>query len=168
MHPWMKRLLSAALAAGIFAPAFARAADPVDVTLEARRVVARPGAHEALEPGDLARPGDVIEYRATYRNSGEAPVKRLAATLPIPGGMSYLPRSAHPGRVLASVDGKAFAPVPLKRRVRMADGREVEREVPASEYRYLRWPLGALDARAQQTVRARVRVNAGTEVAARR
>jgi hypothetical protein len=34
------------------------------------------------------------------------------------------------------------------------------RDVPTSEYRWLRWTLGSLEGNGQETVRARVRVNA--------
>jgi hypothetical protein len=72
--------------------------------------------------------------------------------------MQYLPRTAQPTVVLASLDGKSFAPVPLKRKVRLADGREVTREIPTTEYRWLRWTIGSLDAKSDETVRARMRV----------
>jgi hypothetical protein len=34
------------------------------------------------------------------------------------------------------------------------------RDVPTSEYRWLRWTLGSLEGKGQEAVRARVRVNA--------
>jgi hypothetical protein len=86
-------------------------------------------------------------------------VKELAATLPVPRGMEFLPRTAAPEPILASLDGKTFEPVPLQRRVRLANGREVTRDVPAAEYRFLRWSLGTLGARETRTVAARVRVS---------
>ena len=63
-------------------------------------------------------------------------MNKLVATLPIPEGLEYLPKTVRPAPALASLDGKTFAPMPLKRKVRLADGREVEREVAASEYRF--------------------------------
>ena len=158
MHSTLKRCLAlAALALAALAPA-ALAAGDVAVNLSAKRVIATPGGKESFAPGDKARPGDVLEYRATYRNTSNARVTRLAATLPIPQGMEYVPGTAAPAPGLASLDGKTFQPLPLTRRVRLADGREAVREVPASEYRWLRWTLGSLDARAERMVKARVRV----------
>jgi hypothetical protein len=88
----------------------------------------------------------------------------LEATLPIPRGTHYIAGSATPRRVEASLDGHTFAPVPLTRQVRLPDGRTVTREVPASEYVALRWSLGALPAKQERAVTARVRIQS-TEVA---
>lgn len=166
-QPTLQRRLVAALALGVLlTPAFARASGDVSVILTARRITVVDGK-ETKSPAEQARPGDVIEYRAEYRNDGAAPVKQLAATLPVPNGMEYLPRTAAPQTLLASLDGAKFEPVPLKRRVRLADGREVTREVPPSEYRYLRWTLGTLGQRQSREVTARVRVSPLQMAAAR-
>jgi uncharacterized repeat protein (TIGR01451 family) len=143
-------------AALVAAPALAEG--DVQVALVAQRVTAQPGKGEILGPADQAKPGDVIEYRATYRNEGQGAVRQLEATLPVPPGTEYLPRTAKPAAVTASLDGKTFESLPLKRTVRLPDGREVQREVPVSEYRWLRWTIGSLAARSAETVRARVRV----------
>ena len=158
-HPSLQRRLAAAMVLGVLlAPAMARATGDVSVRLTAQRVSVVDGK-ETKSAAEQARPGDVIEYRAEYKNDGSAPVKQLAATLPVPNGMEYLPRTAAPQALHASFDGKTFAPVPLKRRFRLADGREVLRDVPPSEYRYLRWSLGTLGAKQTRAVAARVRVS---------
>lgn len=159
MHRFLQRRLVAALAFGVLlAPAFAHAAGDVSVALTAQRVTVVDGK-ETRQSAEQARPGDVIEYRAEYRNTGDAAVKQLAATLPIPNGMAYLPSTAAPQSLQASLDGKTFENVPLKRRVKLPNGREVVREVPTSEYRYLRWALGTLDVGQSRTVAARVQVS---------
>jgi uncharacterized repeat protein (TIGR01451 family) len=168
MHGWIRRFVAAATVAATAATAtalVARADGDVAVALAAQRVVTQSGGREALASAEQAKPGDVIEYRATYHNSGAAGVRQLAATLPIPAGSEYIARSASPAPSLASLDGHTYSALPLKRRVRLADGREVMQEVPAREYRSLRWTLGNLPARGERTVRARVRVE-GTPVAA--
>ena len=58
-----------------------------------------------------------------------------------------------------AADGKSFAPVPLTRRVKLAGGKTVVREVPAAEYRALRWSIGSLAANSTRTVGARMRVS---------
>lgn len=153
----IQRLAIALVALGALAPATAFGAGDVTVSLTAHRVT-QSGGREVLASAERAKPGEVLEYRATYRNDGRQPVTRLEATLPIPAGVEYLGSSALPARVQASLDGRRFAPVPLTRKVRTADGREVVREIPASEYRWLRWTLGTLDAREAREVVARVRV----------
>ena len=168
MHGWIKRFVAAGtVAAGvtlavIVSAGWAHAAGDVVVTLAAQRVTADAGGKETLASADQAKPGDVIEYRATYHNAGAANAHELAATLPIPAGSEYIARSASPAPALASLDGRTFSPLPLKRRVHLADGRDVTEEVPASEYRSLRWTLGTLPARGERTVKARVRLQGGS------
>lgn len=133
----------------------AAAEGDVTVVLSAARVVAGEHGAEQLVTTDAVHPGDVLEYRATYSNQGEDPVRGLAATLPIPVGMVYLPTAAVE-RIEASTDGVRFAPVPLTREVVGPDGRLRTEPVPASEYRALRWQLGELAANASRSVAARV------------
>lgn len=160
----MRTFAIAMVAAAISAPAPAFAEGDVHVALTAQRVTIAQGK-EVLVSAEKARPGDVIEYRAVYKNSGRAAVRELDATLPVPNGLEYLPKTAAPAVVLASLDGRTFAPVPLVRKTRTADGREEIREVPLAEYRALRWPIGTLAAKESRTVRARMRVAPLTSVA---
>lgn len=155
LRPTQLRLVAAVALGVLFAPAVVRASGDVSVVLTARRIAVVDGK-ETFTSADQASPGDVIEYRAAYTNGGTAPVRQLAATIPVPKGMQYVARTGAPQ--MASLDGKAFEAIPLKRRVRLADGREVVREVPATEYRWLRWSLGTLAPRQSQTVTVRVQV----------
>jgi len=158
MSQHLKRTIAIVIVAvAAFAPALAFADGDVRVALVSQRVTLVKGK-EVLVSAEKARPGDVIEYRAVYRNDGSAPVRELDATLPVPNGLEYLPKTAAPAVVLASTDGRTFATVPLVRKTRTADGREVVREVPLSEYRALRWSIGTLAAKEARTVRARMRV----------
>ncbi len=166
MFQHLKRALAFAIVAAAFsAPATAFADGGVRVALSSQRVTIVEGK-EVLVSADKARPGDVIEYRAVYRNDGRTAVRELDATLPVPNGLEYLPKTAAPAVVLASTDGRTFAPVPLVRTVRTTDGREVVREVPLAEYRALRWSIGTLAAKESRTVRARMRVAPLASVAA--
>lgn len=158
MHAFLRRSLVLTLVTvASFAPALVFASSPVTVALTAQRVTVENG-RESLGSAAAARPGEVLQYRAVYRNDGTTSVRSLMATLPIPAGLEYLPRTAAPAVVLASVDGTTYAPVPLVRRVRTADGREVVREIPPSEYRFLRWSIGTLSPKESRTVVARARV----------
>jgi uncharacterized repeat protein (TIGR01451 family) len=121
--------------------------------------VQQPGGQESLRPADHAKPGDVVDYQVTYSNTSAATVNSVYATLPIPAGsMVYLPTSARPSNVTASIDGKNFAPPPLQRMVKRADGSLVAEDTPISEYRFLRWDLGALGAGKSAVVSARMQV----------
>lgn len=119
--------------------AHAQSANEVSSTLTVNHVVAQPDGKEVSEPAKTAKPGDVLEYIAEYRNSGSGTAKKLEATLPIPLGTEYIPNSANPAGALASVDGTIFEPAPLKRKVKQADGTLVEQPVPLAEYRFIRW-----------------------------
>ncbi len=156
MHRSIRSPLALACVLAAFAaPAFA--AGDVTVELTANRVTKAQG-RDVLSAAEQARPGDVIQYRALYRNAGKGAARGLLATIPIPRGTHYVPGTANPKRVEASLNGRTFAPVPLTRKVRTADGRTVTREVPPEEYVALRWSLGALPAQTAREVAARVRI----------
>jgi uncharacterized repeat protein (TIGR01451 family) len=130
---------------------------PIDVRLESRKVIPAAEGKESFAPATTAKPGDVIEYVATYRNTARQPISGLEATIPIPGNTEFIPGSARPDSAKASVDSRSWADMPLKRKVRR-DGREVDEQVAVREYRYLRWFPGELGADKSMTFTARVRV----------
>jgi uncharacterized repeat protein (TIGR01451 family) len=132
----------------------------VQVRLTAHRIMKDAKGAETFQVAEQIKPGETVEYRAVYHNEGEAGVEKLIATLPIPAGTEFVAGTASPAGALASLDGKTYSAMPLKRKVRLSDGREVERDVPAAEYRFLRWTLGSLGSRKESTVRTRVRVTA--------
>lgn len=110
-----------------------------------------------------ALPGDTIEYQVTYRNGAATPARDVMATLPVPkGGMAYVAGSAAPAKVMASLDGKQYAPVPLTRTVER-DGKQVTETVPAAEYRFLRWQLGELAPGRSATVSSRMRLDGASK-----
>ncbi|HEX8835160.1 MAG TPA: hypothetical protein VF719_13210 [Abditibacteriaceae bacterium] len=129
-----------------------------DVTseLKAYRIVEKGGAEQRLSAERIA-PGETLEYEAHYRNTGKRDVRALQATLPIPASLVYVAGSATPG-ARASVDGTNFAGMPLKRRVKNADGTFKIVDVPLSQYRYLRWTIGSLPAGGKVSVQARARL----------
>jgi uncharacterized repeat protein (TIGR01451 family) len=129
---------------------------PLESRLDARKVVVEAGNERLVDAKD-AKPGDVIEYVATYRNTGKEPIRDLQATLPIPAATEWLPGTARPAGALASLDGQSFAATPLKRKVKRG-AQDVEEEVPLREYRALRWRLAELGAGKSVTYTARVRV----------
>lgn len=160
MDASIRRALVAALVAlALPVPFTASAQSALNVSLTAHRVAVDAKGRESFQPAAEARPGETVEYRAAYRNSGVAPVGEVLATLPIPDGTEYVARTARPAPALASRDGLTFEPLPLKRRVRLANGTEAVREIPVAEYRYLRWKLGSIAAGRAETVSARVRVS---------
>lgn len=162
----IRLILALGLAATcILVPALAQAAGDVQISLTAHRISVERG-QEVRVSAERTKPGDVIEYDATYANAGSAPVSGVLATLPVPAGLEFLPKTASPARLEASLDGRTYAPVPLTRRVKRPDGKEEVREVPAAEYRSLRWTIGSLAPKQRTHVSARMRVAPLESVAA--
>lgn len=126
------------------APAAPNVAPLIQAQLQAFKVLLQKDGDEKLAAADVANPGDVIEYRATYSNAGKSAATNLSATLPIPAALSYVPNTASPGGFMASTDAQNFAPAPLARKVKDANGKTVTVMVPFSEYRALRWNVKEL------------------------
>lgn len=134
-------------------------ATPVKVKLDQYKVVTSENGKESLVDASSIKPGDVIEYRATYTNQDGKPVTGLQAILPIPEGMEYLPKTARPGpgKALAATARGAYAPEPLTRQLRVNGSVQIE-PVPYVQYRSLKWDLGQLAPGATQTVSARAQL----------
>lgn len=151
------RLIAVAVMSVMVASAMAQG---VVSELTVSSVVKQRSGEEQLAPTQSVKPGDLLQYTATYRNDGKQTVKRLAATLPIPLGTEFVAASAAPRNVLASVGGQVFEPLPLMRKVKRPDGQVVDVPVPLAEYRALRWPERDLAAGATYVTSVRVRVTA--------
>lgn len=139
------------------------AAEPLVIELKSEKVTTltvNGRSEERREAAKAVKPSDVIEYRAIYKNTSINELRGVQAMLPIPAGMTVDLSSAKPLPLQASRDGRQFYPVPLTRQVRAADGVLKTVNVPLSEYRALRWSLGALAAGASREVVLRARVNA--------
>lgn len=137
----------------------------VTSTLQASRVEMLDGK-AVRQPGERGRPGDLLEYAGTYRNTGRTAVEKLAATIPVPAGTTFVAESVDPAGAQASTDGQRFGALPLMRAVRQADGSTRQEPVPLAEYRFVRWHLGTLPASGERVVRLRVRIDAAAETAA--
>jgi uncharacterized repeat protein (TIGR01451 family) len=164
----LRRSLSAILAlALLFICTGTFAASPV---VDARLSVALiqfNGQFETSSPASTVKPGDVLEYSARYGNRGDAAADALTPTMPIPVGTEYVPAGTSPKPTHASLDAITYAPIPLHRKERGADGQMHDVEVPLSEYRAVKWSVGTLAPGSEVIVRARVRVIQPTAIAGR-
>lgn len=59
----------------------------VEVTLVQKKVVQSDNSTERLVDADTGKPGDVIEYQATYINKTDKPVAQVIANLPLLEGL---------------------------------------------------------------------------------
>ncbi len=140
---------------------------PISIALSAFKVVHDKDGHESLVAASKARPGDIIEYRATTTNSSTRTLANVQTAIPIPSGLVFVSSSQRPASATASADGRTFGSMPLKRVVRDATGAAKVVMVPLSQYRSVRWTIGQLAAgqSVQVSVRARLRASAEKEVA---
>ena len=155
LYPKARRLFQT-LALSIVA--CAASAEPVTSELTMSRVVMQRDGTEQLAPTPEVAPGDLLQYTATYRNTGLRAVSRLAATLPIPAGTEFVAAPDVSGPLQASLGGTVFEPVPLMRKHKRPDGQLVLVPVPLSEYRALRWSERELAPGGSVATSARVRV----------
>lgn len=130
----------------------------ITATLNAFRVESVAGK-ETLKPATTAKVGDLVEYQAEYRNNGKTSAKNMDVGVPIPPGMEYVPGSAKPADVYASLDGQRFAPVPLMRKVKGQDGKDKVDPVPVSDYRALRWRIAEIKPRSAVQLTLRMRLS---------
>ena len=140
----------------------------VQSALVAEKLVRTSSGQVSRTAADAVKPGDVLVYTATYRNTGKSAADKLAATIPIPAGTVFVESSSEPAGAQASTDGVRFAAMPLMRAVRQPDGTTRQEPVPLADYRFVRWDLGTLPAAGQRVVGLRVRVDANPDTATAR
>lgn len=134
--------------------------NPLDIRLERSKVVIVAGK-ESLQNASTAKPGEVLQDLATYTNKSSRTLSGVVATLPVPVNTELVMNTVTPAAARASVDGTNFFAMPLKRKVKQANGVEVEQVVALSEYRYLRWYPGELGPKQSIVFSAQFRVAAG-------
>jgi len=130
----------------------------IDVQLTVMKIESTAGG-EVFVPAETIRPGDLLQYEIVYRIKGEDEVLELLAQLPIPEGMEYVPDSAQPPKVLGSLGGSDFSPLPLPGKNPLPSGPEPSMKIPPVKYRTLGWTMRGLAPGDEFTVSARLRVN---------
>ena len=138
--------------------AYAEPQRDVLVTMEVKKVVKGDDGKEMLLSADQAKPGDILQYTATYTNKTNKSWRDLEATIPIPTYTEYVPASSRPAGAKASLDGQSFQSIPLRRKVKQADGKEVTQLIPYGEYRALRWFVGKLSENQELKFSTRVKL----------
>lgn len=137
------------LAIALMVPvASAQQESPLGVTLVALKPALDADGKETLINAAEATPGQLLIYRATYRNNDATDMKSIVATLPVPAGLAYQEASAKPAAVQASVDGKIFF-----------DVAHPPKDAPAASWRVIRWaPHPVLSPGKEFTVEINARV----------
>lgn len=122
-------------------------ASPLVINLATFAVAVAENGKETLTPVAEAKPGQVLVYQATYRNSGATPLNNVAASVPVPAEFAYIEGSARPAALEASIDGQAFFPVA-----------QPPKNTTSAAWRVLRWSPRSLAPGAVFTTEIRVRV----------
>ena len=118
---------------------------------------------ETVAATEQASPGDVVEYRLTYRNTGDQPLSGLVITGPVPANTAYVGGSANTevdASFTVSIDnGDSFQAEPVTKTVTGENGQSRNVEVSPSDYTQVRWqPKGSLQPDQVQQYRYRVTV----------
>ncbi len=125
--------------------------EPLQVKLEQFKVVVENGK-ENLISAERVTPGEVVEYRATYKNVSSAPIRNLVAIVPVPQGLEYQNKTATPAATAeATIDNVTFGSLPLM-------DAATKRPIPTQQYKSLRWKLQELAADKSIVVSARMKV----------
>ena len=155
---WFNRFL---LAGAIFFSLSALSEGSLQSRMEALLVITQVDGKETFATAKSVEPGQVIEYRTVYSNSGVSPISNLSVVGPVPAGTRYLDKSATSSVTHvfeASIDGgSSWHTEPLMRTVTQADGSKTQEVVPPEEYSHVRWKAAEAIARnSRQEYRYRV------------
>lgn len=137
---WMSKLL---LTGAMFLSLSALSEGALQSHMKAFVVTPQDDGSESFEVAKSVEPGQVIEYRTVYTNTGESMIAGLAVVGPVPHGTRYLGESAFSNATHAfeaSIDGgNSWHNEPLVRMVRQPDGSDKQVVVPPEEYTHVRW-----------------------------
>ena len=107
----VKNLIALVMLSSFTIVSHARDESDLSIKLVQEKIVTLQGK-ETRESADNVKPGDTIEYTAEYFNKGSKPITSLYAIIPVPSGVEYLPASARPAIIQASLNGDKYESVP--------------------------------------------------------
>jgi uncharacterized repeat protein (TIGR01451 family) len=130
-------------------PLAAKQASPLSVELTVKKIILKDEKELRADAANAA-PGDVLEYRAEYKNIGAVTLSKALLTLPLPDHTTYIDGSAYPAGMTAS------------NRNAIADFKSppLLQQAPGDAIGALRWATNKLTPGQTVTVSMRVRVNA--------
>ena len=140
---------------------------PLSIGLSVKKIV-RVKNEERKVDASRAEPGDILEYRAVYKNIGEATLNALSAILPLPEHTTLVGDSAYPANPEASTRSakEKFARIPVGDNASKNAARSDFSSTDGSRgiasldrYGALRWEISQLAPGESFAVGARVRVN---------
>jgi len=145
------------------ASVFAEGNGPLQITMNAYAISMDASGKEVATKTTEVDPQQTVEFRAIYKNNSAEPLSGVVVTGPIPKSTLYQANTAK-APVAANFevsidDGKTFEGEPVKRMVKDAAGKMVEKIIPASQYTHVRWmPAEKIAGNTEQTYSYRVKV----------
>lgn len=117
---------------------------------------------EVFTPAETVYPKDKIEYRLTYKNNTDEPLKGLVVTGPVPANTFFVSNTNNTkvnSQFLVSIDGgKNYESEPVKREI-IKDGKKVEIIIPPEKYTNIRWvPKEPISGNQKQIFKYRIEV----------
>jgi uncharacterized repeat protein (TIGR01451 family) len=137
---------------------------PLGITLTVKKIVVLRGEEQQLDAAH-AEPGDILEYRAAYKNFGNAELRELSATLPLPEHTKFISGSAYPVsyKVSTRLARDVFTQPESKENIKKTTGKSgIENKLAPdtnNPYGALRWTIEKLAPGQTVVVGARVRVD---------
>ena len=117
-------------------------AEPLKSTLEAYIVKKDSKGKEIFEKSQNAAPGETVEYRLIYENTGKTVLSSLVINGPIPEHTEFIRDSAKTDvshDFLVSIDhGKNWEKEPVKR-VKVKNGKKETIVIPPEQYTNVKW-----------------------------
>lgn len=157
-------LMQCAAAAGASGAADAERQDsPLSIQLSVKKIVHIKNEERKVD-ASRAEPGDILEYRAVYKNIGRSGLNALSAILPLPEHTTLVGGSPYPGNPEVSTRSakEKFLPLPISDSTSKASSEAVSSKDGSpgfGRYGALRWEISQLAPGESFTVGARVRVN---------
>lgn len=120
---------------------------PVIVTTTVFKLGQAGEGRKRVNSTDQHKPGDILIYRASYRNETKGLLKDVVATMPVPSGLIYIADSGVPPPARATKDGKTFFLMT-----------EAPQDAPLSTWRAIRWAPREIGPLSETFFELRVRV----------
>jgi uncharacterized repeat protein (TIGR01451 family) len=118
-------------------------AEPLKSTLEAYIVKKDSHGKEIFEKTQNASPGEIVEYRLIYENTGTTVLSGLVVNGPIPDHTKFIGNSAKTDishDFVVSIDhGKTWEKEPVKRVKKMSNGKQKTVVIPPEQYTNVKW-----------------------------
>lgn len=114
------------------------------------------GVEELIKVGEV-KPGQIIEFILTYRNTAKWTMRNISVSAPVPRPGIYIEDSATARYdFMCSIDnGQVFKHEPVRYKKRQKDGSEVDAIASPGAYTHLHWRIDRLRPRATAVLRFR-------------